>query len=280
MALNNAASNAQSALLGVLGNVINGTNPLTQTNLGNFLGVNIPGIPLISTRDYFLAQLNSWVTTPALQSQWIAVIDSFPPALASSIIRNLERTGGNSQAFNIDLAKALLTNFALQKVSGCVFCNRFEAPQESCSVETALLENNRGFIPGIISGNRQSYAENLISMDFYDNNTSFVDNILRPWIILASHYGHVTRKESKFAIKTNITLLSYAKTFQNVSMIPKKVFRFYNCVPVSVNTETFEYDEPNTTGTGTVRFSYTNYTIENNLYLPLPQILSAINNRK
>lgn len=279
MALNNALSEAQRSILGIFGGAVNGTNPITNPTIGSFFGVNIPGTPLISTRDYFLTQLNSWVTTPSLQSQWIAVIESFPAALASSIIRNLERTGGSSTAYNLDLAKTLLTSFALQRVAGCIFCKRFEMPQEYCTVETATLPNNRGFIPGVISGSRQSYAENLIAMDFYDNNTSFIDNIIRPWVMLASHYGHVTRKNAAYKIKTNITILSYAKTFQNVSMIPKKVFRFYNCVPVSVNSETFEYDEPNTTGTGTARFSFTNYTIENGLYLPLPQIISAVSKR-
>jgi hypothetical protein len=277
MAINNAVSDALRAVLGSLGGIVNGTNPLAQPQIGQFVGINIPGVPLVSTRDYFLAQLNSWVSTPALQSQWIAVIESFPTALASSIIRNLERTAGSSLAWNIDIAKTLLTSFALQRVIGCVFCNGFEMPQEMCNVGTAVLENNRGFIPGIISGDRTSYADNLISIKFLDNNTSFIDNIIRPWVILASHYGHVTRKDSRFKITTNITLLSYAKTFQNISMIPRKVFRFYNCVPVQVSSQDFEYEEPNTTSSGTARFSYTNYTIENGLYLPLPQIIAAIN---
>lgn len=277
MALNNAISDAVRAVLGSFGGLVNGTNPISQPQIAQFVGINIPGVPLVSTRDYFLTQLDSWITTPSLQSQWIAVIESFPSALASSIIRNLERTGGSGLAYNIDLVKTLLTSFAFQRVIGCIFCNGFEMPEESYSLETAILDNNRGFIPGVISGNRSSYALNPLTLQFYDNNTSFVDNIIRPWVMLASHYGHVTRSDPFYKVSTNITLLSYSKTYQNVSMIPRKVFRFFNCVPTQVAPQEYDYDEPNSVGTSSARFSFTNYTVENGLYLPLPQIISSIN---
>jgi len=274
-AINGALSNAVNSLLGNAGGLINGQNPSIQPQIASLIGFNIPATPLISTRDYFLTQLQSWVSTPTLQSQWIALIDRFPPALNAAILKKLEQTGSNSNAYNIDIAKLLLTSYPFQRVAGCIFCNSFEVPQESCSVESAAIENNRGFIPGVISGNRASYAENPINMGFIDTNSSFVDLILRPWVMLASHYGHVTRKDPKYSVKCNITLLCYGKTYMNVSMIPKKVFRFYNCVPTTIPRQDLGYEEPGTVTSHTVNFSYTNYTVEDNLYLPLPQIIDS-----
>jgi len=274
-ALSNALSNAARSLTNNIGGVFNGQNPLVQPQIAQILGVSIPATPLISTRDYFLAQLNTWLTSPALQSQWICVIDRFPTTLNSSILRTLERTAGNYNAYDINIAKASLTSFPFQRVAGCIFANSIQMPGESYSIESASVDNNRGFIPGIIGGKRSSYAENQLSLGFYESNTSFIDFVLRPWVMLASHYGFVTRKEPKFNIKCNITLLYYSKTFQNVSMIPRKVFRFYNCVPTTINSQKYSYTEVDYVESYEVNFAYTNYTIENNLYLPLPQIINS-----
>jgi hypothetical protein len=281
MGLNNALSLAQRALnitgLSVLNNalgVINGVNPLIQPQIAQILGINIPATPLISTRDYFLEQLNSWYSTPSLVSQWVCVIDVFPPALNSRILRNLERTAGNYNAYDIDVAKSLLTSYPLQRVAGCIFANSVQLPGESFTVENIAIENNRGFIPGLIAKERQGYSEG-IQIGFYESNTSFVDMVLRPWVILTSHYGLITRKEPEYRVKCNITMLFYSKTFQNVSMIPRKVFKFYNCIPTKVNIQNFSYQEQDQISSNEVTFAFTNYTVENNLYLPLPQIISS-----
>ena len=280
MSLSNALSNAANSLLGSFVNSLrgvgNGTNPLIQPQVGNLLGINIPATPLISTRDYFLAQLNTWVTTPSLQSQWICVIDAYPQMLNSSIMRNLERTAGINQAYDIDLAKALLTSYPLQRVAGCIFVNVATVPQESFTVENATLDNNRGFIPGIVGSNREGYAGKPLTLSFLETNTSFVDFVLRPWTILASHYGLVRRKDERFNITCNIILMYYAKTYQNVSMIPRKIFRYYNCVPTTITQQQVDYVEKNETTSFDVNFAYTNYTVENNLYFPLPQIIKSI----
>lgn len=282
MGLNNALSlaarvltNAGQSVLGNARGLFTGANPITQPQIAQIAGINLPGIPLVSSRDYFLAQLDSWFTTPTLTSQWICLIDSFPPALNSAILRNLERTGGVTNAYEINLAKALLTSYPLQRVSGCIFANSIQVPGESYSTESVSVENNRGFIPGLASGDRAAYEG--LNIGFYESNTSFVDNILRPWVILASHYGYVTRKDPKYRIKCNISMYFYSKSFQNVSMIPRKVIKFYNCVPKTINVQNYDYSEKESTQSFEVSFAFTNYTIENSLYLPLPQLVARAN---
>jgi hypothetical protein len=274
--LANALSNATNSLLNNATGLITGQNPLVQPQIISAFGVNVPATPLISTRDYFLTQLNSWVTTPSLLSQWICVIDRFPTALRSGILRTLERTNGNFNAYEINTAKTALTLYPLQRVAGCVFANKVQLPGESYNIETATLENNRGFIPGVISGKRDSYAENQLNLGFYESNVSFIDFVFRPWVMLASHYGFVTRKEPEYNIKCNITLLFYSKTFQDISMVPRKVFRFFNCVPTTINSQTYDYTEKESVESFDVSFAYTNYTIESNLYVPIPQIIAAV----
>lgn len=285
MALNNALSNAATSLLngafGSAAGLVTGTNPLGQVNIGPLLNTSIPGVPLVSTRDYFLFQLQSWVSNFPLQSQWIAVIESYPAALNTRILQGLERVGGSRNSFDINLAKTILTSYPFQRVSGCLFCNGCTLPPESYNVKNITLENNRGFIPGIASGDRQPYAGQPLQLSFFETSTSFVDFILRPWVILASHYGFVAREgdtprsKSPYNVKSNIILLYFTRTLENVSMVPRKIFKFYNCAPTGVPNQEYSYEEPSTVKAYTVPFTYTNYTVENNLYIPLPNLIKA-----
>lgn len=274
-ALSNALSNAARSLLNNTTGLVTGQNPLVQPQIIQVLGLGVPATPLISTRDYFLAQLNTWLTSFPLNSQWICVIDRFPTTLNSGIIRTLERTAGNYNAYDIDKARFSLTSYPFQRVAGCIFANGAQIPGESYNIESASVENNRGFIPGIVSGKRSSYVDSELSLSFYESNISFIDFVLRPWVMLGSHYGYVTRKEKEYNIKCNITLLFYSRTFQDISMIPRKVFRFYNCVPTTINAQKYDYSEKEFVESFDVNFSFTNYTIENNMYLPLPQIINS-----
>lgn len=289
MSISNGLSQAANALyqagINSVGGVFTGINPITQPQFGNLFNTNIPATPLVSTRDYFLFQLQSWISSFPLQSQWIALIESFPAAVNTSILRGLERAGGSGgNAFDINFAKTALTSFPFQRVSGCVFANTCSIPPEQVSIKSASVPNNRGFIPGIVSGERKSYADQPLTIGFFETNTSFIDFVLRPWTILTGHYGFVAREgdtpssRSAFNIKTNIMLLFFTKTYQNISMVPRKVFKFYNCAPIRIQNQDYTYEEPGTVKSYNVEFAYTNYTIENNLYLPIPNLINSFKN--
>lgn len=282
MALSNPLIDAFQGLAYNVVDVGRGTNPLSQPQITSILGFNIPGVPLISTRDYFLLQLQTWLTTLPLQTQWIAVIDSFPHALRTELLQSLERTDGGKKGYDIDRAKAILTSYPFQKVIGCVFAQGAQIPGETLSVKDVSVENNRGFIPGVVSDMRAGYSGNPLALDFLETNTSIIDFVFRPWLMLASHYGMVARPGDKpgtksfYNVKSNLTLLCYTRSYQNVSQIPRKVFTFYNVVPTVINNFNLDYgDEPTTATAYRVNFTYTNYTIQNSLYFPLADIIQT-----
>jgi len=276
------------AFQGLTSNVVGvgrGTNPLSQPQITELLGFNIPGVPLISTRDYFLLQLQSWLTSIPLQTQWIAVIDSFPYALRTDIIQGLERTDAGKKGFDISQAKTLLASYPFQKVIGCVFAQGAQIPGESYGAVDMPIENNRGFIPGIISTDRAGYSNTPLRLSFLETNTSIVDFVFRPWAILASHYGYVARPGDQpgskdfFNMKSNITILCYTRSYQNVSQIPRKVFTYYNVVPTLVTPIQLDYSgEPNQATSYQVDFTYTNYTVQNSMYFPLANIIQTVSN--
>jgi len=274
-----------SALQGLQGNfstnIVNGTNPLSQPQATSLFGFNIPGVPLISTRDYFLLQLQSWLTTIPLQSQWIAVIETFPAVLNTNFLQSLERTDAGMKGYDISIAKTLLTSFPFQKVIGCLFAQSALVPGERYSIENAEIGNsgnNRGFIPGIVAKSRSSYDTSPLSLNLLETNTSILDFVFRPWIMAVSHLGLVTRPNPADKVTCTIHLMNYTRSYQNVSQIPRKVFTFYNCAPYEILQQSWTFDEPTSAPVNTVNFTYTNYTVQNSMYLPLADIITGVQN--
>ena len=277
MSLSDAYSSALNSLGQNIAGLGTGSNPLFAPQVSQLFGLNLPGVPIISTRDYFLTQMETWFTALPMATQWIVLVESYPPGLTTSIIQGLERIDGSRQGFDIDGAKNILTSTPLQKVIGCLFASNVTIPNEAFSVESAYVDNNRGFLPGVIAGGRNHEAP-VLDIGFRETNTSFIDFVIRPWVILAAHFGMVARNpadinQANKNMKVNMHILQYTRSRAGVSMIPRKIWNFYNCVPFTVNEESLEYTEEKAI-TYNTRWTYSNYTITNNLYLPIADLLS------
>ena len=282
MSFANPLTDAANSISDNIQGVVNGSNPLFSPQIGNLLGFNIPGAPLISARDYFLVQMESWFTALPLTTQWVVLINEFPKCVNTSIIQGLERTQGDKKGFDIDQAFQLLTSFPLQKVNGCLFAQGFDIPPEEHTIDYINVENNRGFTPGVIARDRSNPG--ILSLDFLETNTSFSDFVIRPWVIAGSHFGYVARDpsnalESNKNVKTTLTILQYTRSLQNVSMIPNKVWQFFNCAPFNVGNRSGTYDEEAFVAGRNfmqTKWIYSHYTVENSLFFPLPTIINRI----
>lgn len=255
-----------------------GTNPPFAPQYGAVV-TNVPAVPIISVQETFLTQLQSWFTMIPMSTQWIVLIDRLPANLTSEVMQNLEITDGGRHGFDINLAKAVTYNQITQRLMGCLFAYGATIGAEQYDVNTVSVPNNRGFLPGVLAGNRQTDAPNLV-LEFRDSNTSFVDAVIRSWVILTSHYGLVARpgdtgvSRDPKNVKCNITLMQYSRSLARASMIPRKVWTFYNCVPYNVAEQSLEYSEEKLT-TITTRWTYSNYTVATNLYFPIANIIQT-----
>lgn len=277
--MNNPITSAFSSIGQNIKNVKTGLNSLFAPQVAELFGFNVQGIPLISARDHFLTQMESWFTAVPLNSQWIVLINRYPTCVNTKILQNLERIDGSRKGFDIDKAKSILTSFPLQKITGCLFAHGVNLPPESHGVEYINIENHRGFLPGVITKDRENPGQ--ISIDFLETNTSFVDFVIRPWIIAGSHFGYVARNpnipaESIKNVKTTISILQYTRTIENISMIPRKIWTFYNCAPVLVDGVSLDYASDSEATKINTKWVYSHYTVENNLYFPLTSIINRI----
>lgn len=280
--MDNPLTDALNGLGNNFQGLVTGTNPLFAPQVTNLFGFNIPGVPIISARDYFLVQMESWFTAIPNPTQWIVVIDRYPAALRTSLIQGLERIDGGKKGFDINNAVNILKSYPMQKVIGCLFAHEITIPSEEYDAESVSVENNAGFLPGILGG-RRTPTPNTLQISFKETNTSFIDFVVRPWVILGAHYGMAARPDDVPGrrglknMKVNMTLLQYTKTYQGISMVPRKAFTFYNCTPVNIAEQSMDYENDQLV-TYSTRWTYSNYTVENSLYLPIGDIVNRISN--
>jgi hypothetical protein len=213
-----------------------------------------------------------------MSTQWIVLIESLPRNLTTEVLQTLERTDGGRNGFDIDIAKNTTYNHLTQKMVGCIFAYGATIPGEQYEVSTVSVPNNRGFTPGVIAGGRQTDPPTLV-LEFRETNTSFIDQVIRPWVILASHYGLAARPgDTAFTrdpknVKVNMQIMQYTRSLANMSMIPRKVWQFYNCAPYNVSEQSLDYTEEKLITTAT-RWAYSHYTIANNSYFPIVNIIN------
>ena len=276
--MNNPFTEAIRGLGQNVSGLLTGENPLANPSITSLFGFTVPGTPLISSRDYFLSQMESWFTTIPMRTQWMVLIQNYPSLLQTSVIQNLERTEGNYNNFNINQAVSILKAYPLNKVVGCIFAQGADIPQlEVMEVgrDKVFNQQQRGFIPGVVANGRSPFTD--LTIQFRETNTSFVDFVVRPWTILAEHFGMVARPPGDPRnVGTTIKILQFTRTYQKVSQIPRKIWTFYNCMPTSVASTNLTYDLEQMEIDNTT-WAFSNYTVENNLYLPLPDIINKIN---
>ena len=217
----------------------------------------------------FLQKLANWEASIPMKFLWVVHINNIPAYVTSQSMWDLE-PGGNGQHaaggstkpdWNIDTGKRSITKSEYMNTAGkhgCILAQGVVLPGDQFSTEELSINNNMGFLPGKISGNRSGPTE--LTVQFRETNRSLPDLVLRPWIQIASHMGFVARDGDR-NIKTNISVVQLAKTAQYAGLIERKIWHFYNCVPVGIDGAELTYDG-NEIKMYNVRWQYTHYGIE------------------
>ena len=137
--------------------------------------------------------------------------------------------------------------------TACMFANGITLPAEKNNTDRIGMLN-AGLVSGVISNSREQ--QKPLDITFLETNLSFLDFIIRPWIIAGTHRGLIARSDAK-TIKTNITAYFYDKNRNNKV---RKQYDFYGCMPVSLDAATHDYG-PSLTTVGKVGWAYNSYTV-------------------
>jgi len=171
----------------------------------------------------FLATLSNWATSPANQFMWVVTFKlgaknpnrHFPIALDTKIIRDLEFSEREDD-WNLAKDAAYFSGnkthvHAGGSMEGCMLVQGINLPGEQVGHQYVGVQDRGGILPVLYGAERLEPQEMTLSV--YEGNTSFVDTIIRQWIVLAGHLGQVSRsRDDPKNIKCDITVTQFAKT--------------------------------------------------------------------
>jgi hypothetical protein len=148
---------------------------------------------------------------------------------------------------------------SFQKTKGCMFVQAVSIPGESTAVNPEGIQTN-GFIRTTVGGGRDDYSG--LQIVFLETNISFVDNVIRPWVIATSHLGMIARKGLD-NYRCNISVYKLGVSDANTKPHILQKFTFYGACPISVSGEEYNYGPSNSPVNRETTFSYHFYNVEN-----------------
>ena len=128
---------------------------------------------------------------------------------------------------------------------GCIFADSVTQVGDGFGVVDADIGDSGttgGIIPGVYSKNRAGFAQKQLKMKFRETSLSFTDFVIRPWIILASHYGRIADKNN-VTKSPEITVINFRKGASPVQI--RKSFKYFQCTPYMVDDMEMSYEKDN-----------------------------------
>ena len=174
-------------------------------------------------------------------------------------------------AWEIDEGLDTVLEDTYHKSKGCLFAQAVRIPGESMVANAEGLQNN-GFIRGFVGGGRDNFPS--LQVVFLDTNISFVDNVIRPWVITTAHLGLIAR-EGDDNYRGNIDVYKLATIDSLKPPIVAQRYTFYGVCPISVAGEEYNYSVSNSPTNRETNFTYHYYSVHSaknfkNVATPLP----------
>lgn len=219
-----------------------------------------------SPYSFYLDLLGSWPTNIALVSQWLVYFDFSNLTRNGSLLSNIQNNLNNLEleaewTYNPNVSRFLLDGrlqTSVDKMVGCAFARQVDLPADGLVASNDGL-SYAGFLPPATASARNKYEP--LGITFLETNASFLDLIIRPWVVATSYYGLVARSDPSKFVKCNfLDVVMYAKAGSNVPMQVRKIYRFYNVAPMSIPSETYSYAEESLRYSN-VRFVYDRYSV-------------------
>lgn len=195
----------------------------------------------------YLKSLSNWPTALGSGSQWFLWFNiQGIPALFDSVTERLNDFEGNFgrySGWDINSNTILkLTDGELQfeKRIGCVFVKQVNLPNDSFDAGNNGLDF-AGWSAPATANTRAKY--NKLRITFLETNASFVDFVIKPWMVLASYNGLMSRREDSYRnVKCSWCDINFlARITPGKTQAIRKTYRFNNIVPVSIDGEQYSY---------------------------------------
>jgi hypothetical protein len=223
---------------------------------------------------YFLTNFLSKPETAIPKgAQWVLYFEGL-----NSIVDVVLRTLNEREPENWDiatLANKIGKNPIIQVDKGCLFAQAVEIPGESIIANPEGIQMN-GFIRTTIGQGRGDYSTG-IKIAFLETNYSFVDTIVRPWVITTGHLGMIARTDPQQQYRCNIVIcklgaiagpiLNKAGTVveEGIGPVVLQKYTFFGACPIMISGEEYNYSPATGPVIRETTFVYNYYNVTHNI---------------
>jgi hypothetical protein len=216
--------------------------------------------------DSFLSKFETAIPKGAQWALRFETLDS----VVDVILRTLEER--EPQKWNItNVAEKITKNPIIQTDKSCLFAQAVEIPGESTVTNPEGLQMN-GYLRTSVGGGRVDYTSG-IKIAFLETNYSFVDTVIRPWVITTGHLGLIARPpEQQYRCNIYVYKLGVRQgpkinsngTLQTPGTPPEilQKYTFYNACPVAITGEEYNYSPATGPVIRETTFIYDYYSID------------------
>jgi hypothetical protein len=230
---------------------------------------NIPDSEIVSQIPYFL---QSVLSTPAgalpKGPLWVVTFDNSYDADAKayigksgipSIINSVADYEPQAPKWNVTKAIGTICSDNFLQTKGCILAQNVTVPGEGIIATGVEGIQSNSYIRSKVGQGRNDFED--LTIGFLNTNVSFVDNVIRPWVIMTGHKGLIARK-GKDQYRTNINVHKLGVSNYGEPPFILQTFTFYGACPIQVDSEEYTYNDNGTAVVRTATFTYQWYTVD------------------
>jgi hypothetical protein len=204
--------------------------------------------------------LDTFLSKPASSlpkgGQWVVDFENL-----SSVKKAIIETGKRFpyKKWNVEASFNTVTAEDYTK-RGCLFAQAVEIPGESVVVNPEGIQKNH-FIRTATGDGKSDYATAL-RMVFLNTNVSFVENVIRPWVLTTARLGLIARPDGDQQYRQNISVYKLGVVNSISPPYIAELYTFFGACPIEVTSEEYNYTPLTSPILREVTFTFHTYTLE------------------
>jgi hypothetical protein len=162
-------------------------------------------------------------------------------------------------SWNINAGFSAITKDAYNGNMGCMFAQSVQIPGDSFQAQPDAGIQKNGLTQAYVGQGRNMPGNLIIS--FLGTNVDFVDNVIRPWVIMTSHLGLVARS-GDLNYRTDVDFYKLNVTSPSAPPTVLERYHFFGVCPVSVDSHEYSYANYSQSIRKNATFIYHYYNID------------------
>lgn len=194
-------------------------------------------------------------------AQWVVDFEALD-TVEKAIEATADLEPGNGWNIAAGLYTLLYNNDYNRK--GCLFCQAVSVPGEQAIANPEGIQKNH-FIRTAVGDGRSDYTPTGLRMVFLDTNVSFVDNVIRPWVVTTARFGMIARPPGATNYRSIISVYKIGVLTPDVPPFILQKYTFYGICPVDVSAEEYNYSPASAPVNREATFVFHYYKLETDI---------------